>query len=145
MAKIGLNGKLHYSATLMGAIPVWTLFSNVRDLTLSLEAGEADVSTRASRFKMFLESLIDATVEWESVWDPSDTTLTALRTAFLAGNAVALAIMDDLVATSGAQGLQADFIITQFGRNEPLADGMMVPITAKPAYSTTPPAWATTV
>lgn len=145
MAKIGLNGKLHYSATLMGATPVWTLFNNVRDLTLAMEAGEADVATRASRFKMYLEALIDASVDWESVWDGSDTTLTALRAAFLAGTPVALAIMDDLVATSGAQGLQADFIITKFGRNEPLADGMMVPISAKPAYSTTPPAWVTTV
>lgn len=142
-AKIGLNGKLYYSATLMGATPVWVLVPNCRDLSLKMEIGEADVSTRASLYKMYLAAMIDVAVEFEMVWDNADAGQVAIRTAALAGTPLAFAVMDNLIATSGAQGLQADMILTGFSREEPLEDGMTVPISLKPAYSSTPPAWVT--
>ncbi|MBW7904865.1 MAG: hypothetical protein LC135_09665 [Phycisphaerae bacterium] len=42
---------------------------------------------------------------------------------------------------AGGQGLQADFMITQFSRSEPLEEAISVSVTAKVTYSTTPPSW----
>ena len=51
--------------------------------------------------------------------------------------------MDGNIATVGSQGLQADFAITNFSRNEPLEEALTVSVTAKPTYSTVAPAWVT--
>ncbi|GEM_PF-2302232 len=48
--KLGMDGKL-YRTTLGGAIPdpeAWTLMGNVRDVTLNMDTGEADVTTRSN-------------------------------------------------------------------------------------------------
>ena len=46
--KLGLDAKLYHNTGSYGA-PVWSEISNVRDLTLSLEDGEADVTTPRQR------------------------------------------------------------------------------------------------
>ena len=47
-AKLGLDAKL-YRNTGTFAAPTWDIIGNVKDLTLNLETGEADVSTRANK------------------------------------------------------------------------------------------------
>ena len=45
--KLGLDAKL-YRNTSVYATPTWDEITNIRDLTLNLEAGEADVTTRGN-------------------------------------------------------------------------------------------------
>ena len=45
--KLGLHAKL-YRNTGSGGTPAWNEIPNVRDVTLNLETGEADVSTRGN-------------------------------------------------------------------------------------------------
>lgn len=136
---LGLAGSLRHGAA--GATPT-TVAANVADVTLSLETGEADVTTRGgSGWRQIVATLKDATLEFEMVWDTADAAFTAIRTAFLAGTAIALLPLDGSTAGT-SQGLDADWMITNFSRTEPLEEAMKVQVTAKVTRGRTP-AWYT--
>jgi len=141
--KLGMEARLYYDAAGMSADPTWTELTNVRDLTLNLEKGEADLTTRANNGWRATEgTLKDASVEFEMVWDTEDAGFTAIKDAYFNGTPIALAIMDGAVDADGSQGLWADFSIISFSRSEPLEEGISVSVTAKPAYNPTyPPEW----
>lgn len=87
----------------------------LRHVTLNLEAGEADVTTRANAgWRATVATLKEASVEFEMVWDTADAGFTAIKNAFFGNDPIGFQILDE---TAG-QGLQADFSITNFSRNE---------------------------
>ena len=138
--KRGMDAKLYYKVGGLGAGGAWVELTNVRDNTLNLEKGEADVTTRANNgWRATVGTLKDGSVEFEMVWDPEDAGFDAIQDAYFNDTLIALAIMDGDVATGN--GLQADFAITNFTRNEPLEEAMSVQVTAKPTYSANPPQW----
>jgi hypothetical protein len=142
--KLGMDAKL-YRNTGSFASPTWNLIPNVKDLTLSLETGEADVTTRGNNgWRATVATLKDGSVEFEMIWDTEDEDFTAIRNAFLNNTALELAILDGLSNVAGSQGLRASFMITGFTRNEPLEEAITVSVSAKPTYSANPPAWMTT-
>ena len=135
-AKLGQAACLSYG---VGQV----LISNVRDLKLNMDKNEADVSTRATGgWKATLDGLKDASVEWEMIWDSTDTAQQAIMNAFLNNTTLIFQIMDGPYATVGSQGLTGTFTITKFEREEPLTEGMKVSVQIKPAYGSTP-AWHT--
>jgi len=141
--KLGLDAKL-YRNTGNYAAPAWNEVKNVKDLTLNLEAGEADVSTRGNGgWRANIATLKDASLEFEMVWDTADADFTALRTAFLTNAPIEFAVLDGASNASGAQGLRASMAITNFSRSEPLEEAIKVSVTAKPTYSANPPEWMT--
>ena len=126
---LGKDAKLYHGPS--GATAS-TEMSNVRDVTLSLEAGEADVTTRAnSGWRATAPTLRECTVEFQMVWRPGDTVFEAIKTAFLTSGTVALAVLDQKVAVTGAQGPLGDFSITNFSRNEALEEAIVADVTAK--------------
>jgi len=138
--KLGLDAKIYYGTSGASAS---TVMSNVTNVTLNLTKGEADVTTRAaSGWKLTVGTLNDASVEWEMIWDTSDAGFTAMKNAFFNNTLAALKIMDG--AATGSQGLDADFAIVAFTRDEQLTEALKVKVTAKPALSSRAPAWVTT-
>ena len=141
--KLGLDAKL-YRNTGNYAAPAWNEVKNVKDLTLNLEAGEADVSTRGNGgWRANIATLKDASLEFEMVWDTADDDFTAIRTAFLTNSPIEFAVLDGASNASGAQGLRASMAITNFSRSEPLEEAIKVSVTAKPTYSANAPEWMT--
>ena len=137
-AKLGLDAKL-YRNTGTYAAPTWDLIGNVRDLTLNLETGEADVSTRSNNgWRATVSTLKDASLEFEMVWDTADAGFTAIKNSYFNNTAISLLILD---AATGGQGLDADFMVTKFTREEPLDEAIVVKVTAKPTLSTRSPTW----
>jgi hypothetical protein len=65
------------------------------------------------------------------VWRPGDTVFEAIKTAFLSAGTVALAVLDQKVAVTGAQGPLGDFAITNFSRSEALEEAIVADVTAK--------------
>jgi hypothetical protein len=117
---------------------------NVKDLTLNLEKGQADVTTRAnSGWKASIGTLKDGGIEFEMVWDTADEGFTAIRDAYLNDTALELAVMDGDITVAGSQGLRAAFVVTNFSRKEPLEEGISVSVTLKVAYSENAPEWMT--
>ena len=138
--KRGMDAKLYYKAGGLGAPGSWSELTNVRDNTLNLEKGEADVTTRGNNgWRATIGTLKDGSVEFEMVWDPEDDGFDAIQDAYFNDSLIALAIMDGDIDTGS--GLQADFSITNFTRNEPLEEAMTVNVTAKPTYSANAPQW----
>lgn len=136
--KLGMEAKLLYKVGGQTGGGAWTELGNARDVTLSLEAGEADVTTRAnSGWRATLATLKEASVEFEMVWDTEDAGFTAIKNAFFQNDPIGLQILDE---TAG-QGLQADFSITNFSRSEALEEAITVSVTAKVTYSATAPSW----
>lgn len=142
-AKPGMQAKL-YRNTGTYAAPTWALVPNVKDLTLNLEKGQADVTTRANNgWKASIGTLKDGGIEFEMVWDTEDEGFTAIRDAYLNDAALELAVMDGDITVAGSQGLRASFVVTNFSRKEPLEEGISVSVTLKVAYSDNAPEWLT--
>jgi hypothetical protein len=139
--KLGMEAKLYYKVGGQGGAGSWVELTKLKDVTLSLEAGDADVTTRANNgWRATVATLKEATVEWEMVWDPTDVGFGAIKDAFLGNDVIGLQVLDD--ATGGAgEGLQADFMITNFSRNEALEEAITVSVSAKVTYSASAPTW----
>ncbi len=136
--KLGMDAVLNYKTGGVGGGGSWTELSNVKDVTLSLETGEADITTRAnSGWRATVGTLKEASVEFEMVWDTADAGFTAIKDAFFNNTEIGLQVLD---GASGS-GLEADFSITNFSRSEQLEEALTVSVTAKVTYAGTAPAW----
>ncbi len=139
--KLGLDAKL-YRNTGDYATPTWVELTNVRDLTLSLEKGEADVTTRANnKWRATVGTLKEGSIEFEMVWDPQDAGFTVIRSAWFNDTSIEFAVMDGNIATAGSQGLRATMQVLSFSRSEPLEEAMTVSVTIKPTYAEHAPEW----
>lgn len=137
--KLGLEAKTYFGppGSAPAQVPANEL-SNIRDLTLNLETGEADTTTRAAEgWRSTRATLKDGTVEFEMVWDDEDPGFEAIKDAFFDNTLIALLVLDE----EGGEGLDADFSITNFTRTEPLEEVLGVQVTAKPNADNRAPAW----
>src|SRR4051812_25465768 len=92
--KLGYQCKL-YRNTGTYSSPTWVECTNVKDLSLKLDCDEADVTTRGNAgFKARVATLLDAGLEFDQVWDPTDAFFTALQTAFLGRTSIELLALD---------------------------------------------------
>jgi hypothetical protein len=142
--KLGLDARLYLNSGTY-ASPTWSGLNNVRDLTLNLETGEADVSTRANEgWRATVSTLKDASLEFELVIDPEDSGFTTVVNAFLQNEPLEFVVLDGPITgpgSVGSQGLRATFRIASFSRNEALEEAVTASVTAKPTYSENPPSW----
>lgn len=141
--KLGLECKLYRDDS-----GTWNEIGNVRDLTINMEMGVADVTTRGGNgWRQNVATLRDGTVTFQMVYDTADADFTALQTAFLATTAAAreikIAAMDGDISTSGTQGLVAFMNVTNFSMPENLEEAVMVDVTLQPSYNSTAPEWST--
>ena len=114
-----------------------TEVKNVKDLTLTMESGEADVTTRAtSGWKASIATLKEASLEFGILYDTEDADFTAFRDAYFGNTPLALFVTD-----GNGSGLDADWSITGFSVEQPLEEALTVSVTAKPTASTRAPAW----
>ena len=128
---LGKDAKIYQGAA-AAALSALTEMSNVKDVTLNLEAGDTDITTRAnSGWRATAPTLRECSCEFEMVWNPADTGFAAIKAAFLAGTAIELAVLDQARETTGAQGPKGSFAITSFSRKEALEEAITVSVTAK--------------
>jgi predicted secreted protein len=129
---LGMNAKVYYHATVDTALAAMTELTNVKNVTLNLDAAEADITSRAnSGWQAIAAALRSAGTDFEMVWKPADTGFAAIKTAYLTSAAMEFAILDQDKATSGAQGLKGNFTVTAFNREEPIDGAIMVAVTIK--------------
>jgi len=138
--QLGMNAKLYKSSTLLDGdtdtpdTVTWSEIDNCKDLTLNMEKGESDVTTRANDgWRATAGTLKEASVEFEMQWQPGDTGFSSIRDAFLNDTEIAMLVFDGDVNENENQGLAANFVILNFSRNEPLEEAMTVNVTARPS------------
>lgn len=131
---VGLSAKLYRGAA--GAQAA-TEMKNVKDVTLNLEKGEADVTTRATAgWRNYIGTLKDASLEFEMNYDTTDSDYSALLSAYFNNTALAFFVSD-----GSGNGLDADWIITGFNTRQPLDEAVTVSVTAKPTCVSRAPSW----
>ena len=132
--KLGRDAKI-YQGEAGGELSTLAEMSNVRDVTLTLDASEGDVTTRASGgWKLTAPGHRQCTCEFEMVWNPDDAGFAAIKAAYLAGALLELAVLTGDKAASKSEGPKGSFCITKFDRKEPLeSEPITVSVTAKPS------------
>ena len=136
---LGLNAKMYHGSaaltTLVSADDVtWTEIPNVAEVNLDLTSEESDMTTRASDgWTEMAQTLRSASVSFVLKFKDSDTYYEALRDAWLNNTEITLLFMDKNAATTGAQGLAANFMVNGMPRGEPLNDVIKYTFTVKPS------------
>ena len=131
---LGLNAKLLRGEA--GATATEEI-KNVKDLTLNLESGEADVTTRKTEgWRASVATLKEASLDFSILYDTDDPDYNAFADAYFDNAPLALFVTD-----GNGTGLDADFSITNFSIEQPLEEAISVSITAKPTASTRAPKW----
>jgi hypothetical protein len=155
MVFVGLQGVAYYLSSgtraswgsLTAGVAIAAAPSNlvavpsIRNCNLGLNVGEADASSRASLVKLTVLALEEWQVELEIPYNPTNTDYIFLQAARIQRITIAMAFLDGPKATSGSFGIWADFVVTGFGRDEPLEKEMMVKATLKPTSSAVAPQW----
>jgi len=99
---------------------------NAKDVTLNIEAGDADVTTRAANgWRMHMPTLMDASIEFELLTGGADGT--KLASLFNSGETA------DLVISGGNVSFSAKVVVTNFAGSQPLEDAESVSVTIRPA------------
>ena len=125
--RLGMKGKLFYGPGGSTGVPTSEL-DNVSDVSITLDAAEADVTTRAnSGFRATVSGLKECTVEFTMMYKPSDAGFRAIREAWNSGDPIHLAAL----TSEKGEGPVGDFSITGFKRSEPLEEAITYDVTAK--------------
>jgi hypothetical protein len=130
--RLGMDGIVYYNSATWGT-PTWVAVNNVGDVTLPMEAGEAEIKRRGSAFTEYLVALLDVGIEFSMPYDGTDTAWLKIAQTFFDRGTIDLLVMDGAVDVNGSQGLRMTAIITGFPKDEPLEEGMAFSVTAKPA------------
>ena len=143
MAKIPLGYQAKaYINTATGATPTWAEVDIIRNVTLNLEKGEADVTTRGAKgWKEVVPTLKEATIDTEIVWDTTHTIFAKLLDAFLNDTNLEFLFLDGEVTAQGSQGLRAVCGIFKFSRDEQLDGALIANVSLKPTYGAVKPSW----
>ena len=99
---------------------------NAKDVTLNIEAGDADVTTRAAEgWRQHMPTLLDASIEFELLTGGADGT--KLASLFNSGAAV------DVEVGGGNISFTAKMVVSNFAGSQPLEDAESVSVTLRPA------------
>jgi len=136
--RLGMDAYLAYDPN---GLSSFTEIQNVRDLTLTLESAEADVTIRGNAgWRANVATLREASVEFEMVWDTADQAFQDIMDAYINNTSVGLRIWDQ--QTNGS-GLSAMFTISSLSRSESLEEALTASVSAKVTYDlTNPPEWS---
>jgi hypothetical protein len=139
MPIVGRDAKIYYSTAALPS-PTWNLITLARGVTLNMENVEAEIRDRSSAYAKTLLGLKDVNIEFSMTYVPTDAAYIALLAAWENGTDIAIAVMDEAIATVGAEGFQAACKVMNFSRNEGLEDSVSVDVTLRPsaANSTAP-------
>ena len=143
MAKIPLGYQAKaYINTATSGTPAWTEIDIIRNVTLNLEKGEADVTTRGAQgWKEVLPTLKEVSIDTEIVWDTTHLIFGKLLDAFLNDTNLEFLFLDGDVKTTGSQGLRAVCGIFKFSRDEQLDGALIANVSLKPTYGAVKPSW----
>ncbi len=130
----GLNGVFNWGASgAQAATPT----DIVRNVTLNMSKRTAEAVRRGKTWVAKVPVITEATLEFEVYDIEGDAFLAALKTAFLTDARIALYPTD----VAGGDGLDGDFYITSFGRNEANEEFTTFSVTAEPTDEERDPQW----
>lgn len=113
------------------------VLANVQDQSDEITCGTAEsVSRSTNGWKEKAPTILDATAELTLTWTGADTGLQAIQAACVNGTLIAMGFIDNTVLLGGI-GWWADCVVSGFSPDQPLEDGMTVPVSFKAAGAIT--------
>jgi len=131
---IALDAKTYWGASGSQAATELTI---AREVSITSSAAEADLSSRASSYKLSKPSLKDLSIEITMLNDADDAGYVAFRNAYNGGTPIAVYARD----RASGEGPDADFCVFGMSRPEPLEGEIVVSFTLKPTRTARAPAW----
>ena len=107
-----------------------------RSVELSLTSSLADVTVRASAWRLQRRALKEASISVELLYSPGDAKFKQLFTAYDEGNPVGIFVSDGF-----GSGLLCDASVTEFSQPQPLEEAVIVKATLLPTFTTRFPVW----
>lgn len=135
-----------YRNTGSWASPSWSALK-VRDVKfVDKPAAMFDSADRTISVNTKIPTRYEWELEFEFIWDASDTGIAAIVTAAQAGTKIELNVTDDAIATSGTKGLRAEWAIESGWDNDAkMQDGQVCKVKCVPHgnYDNAPARWTT--
>lgn len=132
---LGHKAKL-YINTASNASPVWAELERAIDVSTPLSKAEVDVSRRGSNWKLVKGALKEGSIEFGYRYlagaDGTDADYEDLLDSFANNTPLQFAAMDGPIAGDGARGFKAYCEVMELPHDEPLTDGQVVNVVAKP-------------
>ena len=108
-----------------------TQIKDAKDVTLNIERGDADVTTRNSNgWRAHLGTLKDASIEFNIL--TGGDSFPGLLSMFTGRTAASVAV------SGGNLSFSASMVVTNFAVSQPLEDGEGVAVTLRPSLGSTP-------
>jgi hypothetical protein len=136
-AFVGGEAKFYYNSGTYGS-PTWALIDNCQDLDVADARTAVAAPIRGNwPFLGHLVGMRDITITWSSLQkqETTDTVLTALLAAYVAGTITEFAIADQAIATVGCKYQRVICVITKADRSEPIDGAVTISFEAKPAVN----------
>jgi hypothetical protein len=124
------------------AAPIWSILTNVKDLTNPLNHAEIDTSSRASGgYRTSIPGFKEGEISWAMNYINGDTDFAAIQSAWENKTTVELFAANGVIATVGTEGFHSDCFIIGFELSQPLEGPVEVAVTAKAAITENVPEW----
>lgn len=136
-AFVGGEAKFYYNTGSYGS-PTWAIIDNVQDLDVADARTAVAAPIRGNwPFIGHLVGMRDITITWSSLQkqETTDTVLTALLAAYVAGTVTEFAIADQAIATVGCKYIRAICVITKADQAEPIDGAVVINFEAKPSVN----------
>ena len=125
--RLGIKAKMYYGTAGSSGVPTQEL-TNVTNVTITLDASEAEVTTRDNDgFRATIGGLKECSLEFEMLYLANDPGFRAIQTAWEASDQIHLAALTG----EGGEGPVGDFSITGFSRSESMEEAIKYSVTAK--------------
>lgn len=135
--RVGLEGEFYYGDA--GSTPAAEA-ENVDDVSLKISKRTAERIKRHKKYVTKKVTVTEATLTFTIVDVEGDAFLTAVKNAAMNDTRIALYGLD-VEAASGGEGLDADWYITEFGRDENNAEFVSYSVTAVITDEERDPSW----
>ena len=137
---VGHEMKLYWDSASSPSSPTWVLVDRCKDLSVTNAKAQADVSRRASSWLLTAGGLKDLGLEfgyqyWQRKPTGQDTVYDALLSSFLVDTPMHFLVVDNVVPAPAGQttrGLELWVVVFDFGNDQPLSDGVVLNVVAKP-------------
>lgn len=113
-----------------------SLLGGIQNASLNMGSVEVDLTVRGTNAKLTGKTIHDISFEFDLLYQPADGGWTALYAAYNQRTSIALLVCDGIKTSSSTRGVDADWVITQFTRNEPVDGKVTFSVVAKPTLST---------
>jgi hypothetical protein len=131
---VGLDCKLYYNSA-THATPTWVLIDDAIDVSFEYGTNIVEIKSRASVNLGSLAGLIKHGGTFSMLHTKGTNTVRAALLGIISGRvAKELAFKDQAIATSGALGARFYANLESMNMNQPLEEGAVWDITAKPAH-----------